>query len=125
MAADTTTTTEATATTAVDAIQVLTDFSEVVASLKTSCEADMTTAALSSVMGKLKIMGDAVAALDASPTLKSMQLRSDMAELALLCLPPDTEDVLLGNGCSSDLALELVCRNLTKLPALAKTLYKV
>ncbi|CAB1101354.1 unnamed protein product [Ectocarpus sp. CCAP 1310/34] len=124
MAADTTTTTD-TRTTTVDATQVLSDFSEVVASLKASCQADVTTSALSSVMGKLKIMANAVAALDASPSLKSMQLGSDMAELALLCLPPDTKDVLLSSGCSSDLALELVCRNLTKLPALAKTLYKV
>ncbi|CAM9996925.1 unnamed protein product, partial [Ectocarpus fasciculatus] len=132
MATDTTTTTtdttaETTTTTttaAVDATQVLSDFSEVVATLKASHEADMTTAALSSVMGKLKIMANAVAALDASPTLNSMQLDSDMAELALLCLPPDTKDVLLRTGCSSDLALELVRRNLTKLPALAKTLYQ-
>lgn len=131
----TATTTADTTTTTMDAeaaATVLSDFAGEVASLRSSCDAAAAPAAEgqgplapSSVLGKLKIIRKAVGSLNASPTLKSIQLLSDLAELALLYLPEDTKKVLEDSHCSSEVALELVVRNLTQLPSLAKKLYKV
>ena len=80
---------------------------------------------IADVVGSLKIMHSSVAALQPSPTPKSMRLACDMAALAMAYLPEDTRDALRKSECGSDVAMELVARNLTQLPALAKKLYKV
>lgn len=136
MSSDTTTTTTTTTdTTANDA--VLSGFSGVVAELKNSYAEIAASAgpggatsktpntAAAAALGKLKIIHQAVAALEASPSLEGMKLRADLAEVANMYLPQDTRDVLESTSSSSDVAMELVVRNLTQLPILAKKLYQV
>jgi len=132
MSSDTTTTDAAATDT------VLSDFSGVVAELKnsyagiaaassgsTSTAGKAPNTAAAAALGKLKIIHNAVAELDASPTLEGMELRADLAEVANMYLPQDTRDVLESTSSSSDVAMELVVRNLTQLPILAKKLYQV
>lgn len=88
-----------------------------------SWASDDRTAKIPSVIGRLKIMDRAITALDVTPSMQSVHLMSDMAELALASLPQDTRSVLQASECGSDVAMELVRRNLTQLPILAKTLY--
>ena len=115
---------------------VMSGFSDIVASLHSSITSSDDTAtanpttsggasSIASVVGKLKLMDKAVIALKAPPTLQSIELMSDMAELARASLPEDTRKALDTAGSGSDVAMELVRRNLTQLPTLAKALYKV
>lgn len=122
MASDTSTTDTATAVT--DTAAVVSGFSGVVATLKASYDAG-TPASAWSVLGKIKIINNAIDELGLSPSLELMNLKADLAEIANLYLPQDTRDVLESTNASSDLALEIVCRNLTQLPVLAKRLYQV
>ncbi len=109
---------------------VLSGFSDTIVALRSSPPPTAQAAPrnednIADVIGNLKIMHNAVASLQTSPTLKSMKLASDMAALALTYLPEDTREALRKSECGSDVAMELVARNLTQLPALAKKLYKV
>lgn len=129
-AAAATTTTTASTTTSSDDEQslVLSGCSSVILSLLSaaagfSTNPDERKAKIAFVVGKLKIMDKAIANMDASPTLKSIQLMSDMAELAVKCLPQDTMKALEASESGSDIAMELLRRNLTQLPILTKTLY--
>lgn len=129
-------TTTATTTDVDTAAAVLADFAGEIASLRSSYEDAAGAAsadgngklqgplAASSVLGKLKIIHKAISSLSASPTLKSIQLHSDMAELATMYLPEDTKKVLEDSNCSSEVGLQLVVRDLTQLPSLAKKLFK-
>ena len=115
----------------VDDLTVMSGLSKMLASMHNSMrkEENSATAAISreniaSVIGKLKLMDKAIIALGAPPTLQSIQLVSDMAELARETLPEDTRKALDAVESGNDVALELVRRNLTQLPALAKTLYE-
>lgn len=123
MASDTTTT---------DTTAVIDGFRSVVASLRPSHSAgsaadasDAPKPAAWRVLGKVKIIYNAINALDISPTLELMELRADLAEVANFYLPQDTAEVLVSTNGSSDLALEIVARDLTQLPVLAKRLYQV
>ena len=114
----------------VDYAAVMSGFSDMIASLRISMTGSDTTtttngrpSSIASVIGKLKLMDKAVIALDAPPTLQSVELMSDMAELARASLPKDTRKALDAVESGSDVAMELVRRNLTQLPALAKTIY--
>eukprot|EP00752_Nemacystus_decipiens_P002572 g2410.t1 len=134
MASDTTTAADATtATSTADTTPtadttaaVIAGFSSVVANLKASHgdAGDAPKIPAWRVLGKVKIIYSAVTALDVSPTLELMELRADLAEVANFYLPQDTAGVLASNNASSDLALEIIARNLTQLPVLAKRLYQ-
>eukprot|EP00903_Cladosiphon_okamuranus_P010618 g10041.t1 len=125
MASDTT---ETDTTTADDSTAVVAGFRSVVASLMASYVAskagEAPAPAAWRVLGKIKIIYDNINALDVSPTLELMELRADLAEVANFYLPGDTQAVLASTDSSSDLALEIVARNLTQLPVLAKRLYQ-
>lgn len=124
--------------TATDTTAIVSGFSGAVATLRASFNAgtaaapdgtasnvsETPTPTAASVLGKIKIINNDINSLDISPTLELMCLRADLAEVASLYLPQDTRDILDTNG-SSDLALEIVARNLTQLPVLAKRLYQV
>ena len=123
--ADTTTSTTDTTT------AVISGFSSVVATLMASHEASTAGEASRTpkpapwrVLGKVKIIYNAINALDISPTLELMELRADLAEVANFYLPQDTAEVLASTNGSSDLALEIVARDLTQLTVLAKRLYQ-
>lgn len=58
-----------------------------------------------------------------SPTLESVTLSANMAELAFLALPDDTRKALQASEAGNNIAMEIVRRNMTQLPTLAKTLY--
>lgn len=108
-------------------IAILAKLSDMVASLSSSL-ASITTdnerlTRIPSVIGKLKTLDKAIAALEVSPTFESIQLVSAMADLAMACLPEDTRTILENSESGSDVAMELVRRNLTQLPTLAKVLY--
>lgn len=126
MASDTT---ETDTTTVDDSTAVISGFGSVVASLMASYTASKAGEAPKPapwrVLGKIKIIYNAINALDISSTLELMELRADLAEVANLYLPADTRGVLASTDGSSDLALEIVARNLTQLPVLAKRLYQV
>lgn len=128
-----------------DATKLFSDFAGVVASLRDSLEAETVAAATAadgpaanggadaaaaktsaaSALGKLKIMYQAMLSMDVPPTMESMTLQADLAEVAHLYLPQDTRNALEACSASNDVALELVSRHLTQLPALAKKLYQV
>lgn len=116
--------------TAANTADVLAGFGDMVATLG-SASSSATKAPrrnedeIANVIGGLKILQNACQALDAPPTPQSIELTAKMAGLALTYLPEDTRDTLRANECGSDVAMELVCRNLTQLPVLAKTLYQV
>lgn len=132
---DTTTVTDTTKT-AVDTTAVISGFCSAVASLRASHDAatgdgtagdarETPKPAAWRVLGKIKVINNALNELDISPTLELMNLRADLAEVANLYLPEDTRNVLAATNGSSDLAVEIVARNLTQLPVLAKRLYQV
>ncbi|CBJ28671.1 conserved unknown protein [Ectocarpus siliculosus] len=112
---------------------VLSGFSDAVAALRSSSPSPSSSPCaapprneddIAHVIGNLKIMHRACRDLGAPPTLQSAQLCSEMASLALTYLPEDTRKALRRSECGSDVAMELVCRNLTHLPVLAKKLYQ-
>ena len=115
----------------VDYATVLSGFSDMVASLHLTMTGSDTTntttnrrpSSIASAIGKLKLLDKAFIALDAPPTLQSVKLMSDMAELAQASLPEDTRKALDAVESGIDVAMELVRRNLTQLPVLAKTIY--
>lgn len=109
---------------------VLSGFSDAVAALRSPSSPSSSPPPrneddIAHVIGNLKIMYRAFQDLGALPTLQSAQLCSEMASLALTYLPEDTRNALRRSECGSDVAMELVCRNLTQLPVLAKKLYQV
>lgn len=112
---------------------VLSGFSDAVAALRSSSSPSSSPCAapprneddIAHVIGNLKIMHRACRELGVPPTLQSARLCSEMASLALTYLPEDTRKALRRSECGSDVAMELVCRNLTQLPVLAKKLYQV
>ncbi|CAM9343925.1 unnamed protein product, partial [Scytosiphon promiscuus] len=108
---------------------VLSGFGDIVSTLGSAsspvtCGPPRNEDEIANVVGSLKILQKACQALDAPPTPQSIELTSKMAGLALTYLPEDTRDVLRASECGSDVAMELVCRNLTQLPVLAKRLYQ-
>lgn len=113
--------TDSTATTTTVTTGVPTGFQTMVAALEGDITAGTKTTV--SMVGRLKMLDKALKTLDFSPTAQSLQLLTDLCELALLVLPENTRKVLEANGSGSDAALELVRRNLIQLPTLAKTLY--
>lgn len=106
-------------------VMKLNGFRDLVSSLRSSsCVAgSIPRENVASVIGKLKIIDKAIATLDPAPSIEDIQLRSDMAELALMALPEDTRHALEVSQSGSDVAMELVRRNSTQLPILAKILY--
>lgn len=78
---------------------------------------------IASTIGELKTLDSAINSLDATPTLQSIKLTRDMANLAVLVLPDDTKRALAQMESGSGVAMELVRRNLTQLPNLSKILY--
>lgn len=125
-------TTDTTTSTTDTTTAVISGFSSVVATLMASHKAGTAGEASSTpkpapwrVLGKVKIIYNAINALDISPTLELMELRADLAEVANFYLPQDTAEVLASTNGSSDLALEIVARDLTQLTVLAKRLYQV
>lgn len=109
-------------------ITVLGGLNDMVESLSSSLEGvhtnDERKIRISAVIGKLKALDKAMVTLKTSPTLESINLMSDMDNLAMNSLPEDTRKVLQEAESGSDVAMELVRRNLTQLPTLAKMLFK-
>lgn len=145
------TTATATAATATGTTKLFSDFAGIVASLRASyeeaekaaaaaatatdgdagangdatCAAAVSKTSSASALGKLKIMYNTMLSTDVPPTIESMTLQADLAEVAHLYLPDDTRSTLEACSASNDIALELISRHLTQLPALAKKLYQV
>ena len=91
-----------------------------------SKECDMATASSPSVLGKFKLIISLVETLPETPAsekIEKLELDGHIGDLALKVLPDDTREALISGNGSSEIAVQLVKRNLTFLPTLAKTLH--
>lgn len=118
--ADSTDSTDTSQSSTEDKSEVLKAFSSLVEALRRDITASKPH---SQTLGRLKMLDRAIVSLEATPSAESVDLVSSLCELAVLLLPDDTRKYLESCECGSDIALELVRRNLTQLPALAKRLY--
>lgn len=85
-------------------------------------EAIQSRAPIMNTIGHLRVLDRALNAGGVSPTLH-VELLSEMADIAILLLPEDTQEALEAANVGNDVALELVRRNVMQLPNLARMLY--